>query len=60
MILRNPTAADSPASDDAAFPVDAQEMVLNPNSCAFNTPTELARSLNELVGFRPSSFRNIL
>ena len=56
--LRSPTAADIPASDDAALPVEAQAIVLNPNSSAFITPTELARSLNEFVGLRPSSFKN--
>jgi hypothetical protein len=60
MTLLSPTAADNPARDDAAFPVDAQAIVVKPNSCAFKTPTELARSLKELVGFLPSSFKDNL
>src|SRR5258708_3424701 len=51
----SPTAAAKHASDDAALPVEAAAIVLAWNSMAFITPTELARSLNDALGFRPSS-----
>src|SRR5271169_6555797 len=51
----NPTAAAKHASDEAALPVDAAAMVLAWYSVAFITPTELARSLNDALGLRPSS-----
>ena len=57
MIERRPTLAAAPASDEAAFPVDAQATTLALRARARATPTALARSLNDAVGFRPSSFR---
>src|SRR5262245_64118968 len=49
----SPTAAAAPASDEAALPVDAQATTDALRSSARATPTALARSLNEAVGFRP-------
>ena len=56
MTLLMPTEAESPSREEASFPVDAHATVRAPNSSAFITATELARSLNEAVGFLPSSF----
>ena len=50
-----PSWAANPASDEAALPVEAQHTVWNPSCLAFTAATEEARSLNEPVGFRPSS-----
>src|SRR5438876_12238315 len=52
-----PTAAAKHASEEAALPVEAQAIVFAWNSVAFITPTELARSLNDALGLRPSSLR---
>src|SRR5271166_3707141 len=51
-----PAAAENPASEDAALPVDAQVIRDAWFSKAFTTPIALARSLNDAVGLRPSSF----
>ena len=56
MVAGSPTAAANPASDEAAFPVEAQVMRAAFFSIAFTTPNALARSLNDAVGLRPSSF----
>jgi len=39
------------------FPVDAQMMAFEPSSTARVTATVMPRSLNEPVGFDPSTFR---
>src|SRR6058998_3213312 len=54
---RRPTLAAAPASDEAAFPVDAQATTRAFLARARATPTALARSLNDAVGLRDSSFR---
>src|SRR3990172_53779 len=51
-----PTAAAIPANAAPAFPVDAAATVFTPCSSARATTTALARSLNDAVGLRPSSF----
>src|SRR5687768_14320780 len=55
MTAVRPTAAAAPASDEAALPVDAQATTRARAAMARVTPTALARSLNDAVGFRPSS-----
>src|SRR5512140_1466291 len=50
-----PTAADIPAKAAPAFPVEAVTMISALISLARATTMALARSLNEAVGFRPSS-----
>ena len=50
-----PTLAAAPASDVAALPVEAQATTLARRERARATPTALARSLKEAVGFLPSS-----
>ena len=50
-----PTLAEAPASDVAALPVEAQATTLARRERARATPTTLARSLKDAVGFRPSS-----
>src|SRR4029079_1338538 len=56
IIAGKPARAAWPARLLAALPVDAQAIVLACTCKAWATPTELARSLNEAVGLRPSSF----
>ena len=50
-----PASAAKPASDEAALPVEEQVISFRPSHRARVTPTELARSLKEAVGLRPSS-----
>src|SRR5659263_564282 len=50
-----PASAAKPASDEAALPVEEHVISFRPSHRARRTTTELARSLNEAVGFRPSS-----
>ena len=57
MTLFKPMLAAIPAQEEAALPVLAQAMMDRRFSCALTTPTELARSFNEPVALRPSSFR---
>ena len=52
-----PSAAARAATAFARFPVEVQESVSSPNSCAFAAATATTRSLNEWVGFAMSSFR---
>ena len=52
--LRSPACAACAATEFARFPVDAQATVLNPNSSAFDSATDVTRSLNEFVGFSVS------
>ena len=52
----SPTLAAAPARDVAALPVEAQATTFARRERARATPTALARSLKEAVGFRPSSF----
>ena len=54
-----PASAAWPARLLAALPVEAQAIVFAPTCNAWATPTELARSLNEAVGLRPSSLSRI-
>ena len=56
MIAFCPTAADIPASAAPALPVEAVTTTSAPIWRARATSTALARSLNEAVGLRPSSF----
>ena len=56
MTQGSPTFAAAPASDVAALPVEAQATTFARRERARATPTALARSLKEAVGFRPSSF----
>jgi len=52
-----PAAAPYAAADAEVLPVDAQTMALAPASAAFATATTMPRSLNEPVGFWPSTLR---
>ena len=52
--------AAKPDSDDAAFPVDAAHMTPRPSSTALATPTALALSFRDAVGFRESSLIQML
>src|ERR1035441_3221535 len=56
MVAGIPAAAENPAREEAALPVEAQVIRDAFFSNAFTTPIALARSLNEAVGLRPSSF----
>ena len=56
MTARMPVPAHSVASDDAALPVDAAQIVRRAVRMARAITIELARSLNELLGRRVSSF----
>jgi len=56
MTALSPTLAAAPASDEAALPVEAQATTRARRASARATPTTLARSLNEPVGLRLSSF----
>src|SRR5206468_10873665 len=47
------------AADAAVFPVDAQITIRAPASSALATATTMPRSLNEPVGFWPSTFSQI-
>ena len=49
--LRKPACAACAATEFARLPVDAHAAVLNPNSSAFESATDVTRSLNEFVGF---------
>ena len=53
----NPAAAPYAAAEADVFPVEAQMIDRAPASMAFETATTMPRSLNEPVGFRPSSLR---
>ncbi len=55
MTQGRPTLAAAPASDVAALPVEAQATTRARRARARVTPTALARSLKDAVGFRPSS-----
>src|SRR5687768_4542070 len=55
MTAWSPTLAAAPARDEAALPVEAQATTRARAARARVTPTTLARSLNDAVGFRPSS-----
>ena len=52
--LRSPACAACAATELARLPVDAHAATLNPNSSAFDSATDVTRSLNELVGFTVS------
>src|SRR4051794_30864570 len=54
----SPANAACPARLLAALPVEAHAIVFAPTCNACATPTELARSLNDAVGLRPSSLNN--
>src|SRR3954452_13724923 len=53
----SPARAAYAAADADVFPVDAQMIALLPASTAFDTAIVMPRSLNEPVGFAPSTFR---
>ena len=46
------------AADAEVLPVDAQATTLAPSSAAFEIETVMPRSLNDPVGFAPSTLRN--
>ncbi len=60
------TAASMPArvayaaADAEVFPVDAHTTTFAPSSAAFDIATVIPRSLNEPVGFAPSTFKYTL
>jgi len=54
-----PPRAAYPDSEAAAFPVDAHVMMSRPACLAFVTAMELARSLKQPVGLRPSSLTSV-
>ena len=56
---RRPARAAYAAADAAVFPVEAQSTAVAPSSIAFATATTIPRSLNEPVGFAPSTFSQI-
>ena len=53
---RSPARAAYAAADAAVFPVDAQITVSAPSRTAAETAHVMPRSLNDPVGFAPSSF----
>ena len=53
---RNPARAAYAAADAAVFPVEAQTTAWAPSRTAADTAQVIPRSLNEPVGFAPSSF----
>jgi hypothetical protein len=55
---RSPARAAYAAALAAVFPVDAQITASAPSPIAALTATVMPRSLNDPVGFAPSSFRN--
>ena len=52
-----PGAAPYAAAEAAVLPVDAQMIARDPSSIALATATTMPRSLNEPVGFMPSTLR---
>src|SRR5918997_3253473 len=52
-----PARAAYAAADADVLPVDAQMIALLPASTALDTASVMPRSLNEPVGFAPSTFR---
>src|SRR4051812_22583563 len=54
----SPAAAAYAAADADVLPVDAQITDRAPSSSALATATTIPRSLNDPVGFAPSTFRN--
>ena len=54
----SPWAAPYAAADADVFPVEAQMIARAPSSTAFATATTIPRSLNEPVGFWPSTLAN--
>ena len=55
---RNPARAAYAAADAAVLPVEAQTMAWAPSRTAAETAQVIPRSLNEPVGFRPSSLHH--
>ena len=53
----SPAAAPYAAAEAAVLPVEAQTIARAPSSSALATATTMPRSLNEPVGFMPSTFR---
>src|SRR5215213_9516410 len=53
----SPAAAAYAAADAEVFPVEAQMTLRAPSSSAFATAMTMPRSLNDPVGFWPSTFR---
>ena len=54
---RSPARAAYAAADAEVFPVDAHTTATAPSSTAFESARVMPRSLNEPVGFWPSSLR---
>ena len=52
-----PAAAPYAAAEADVFPVEAQTIARAPTSAALATARTIPRSLNEPVGFWPSTFR---
>ena len=52
-----PAAAPYAAAEADVLPVEAQMIARAPSSSAFATATTMPRSLNEPVGFWPSTLR---
>ena len=53
---RSPARAAYAAAEAAVLPVEAQSTAVAPSSIAFATATTMPRSLNDPVGFAPSTF----